>query len=269
MASLVSVALIWRMKTTTSADKSAPHSAEAAPMDELLPNEAPKKPCGSTIRSTPPKPKTTAPARCGPTVSPNRSAASTVAKIGITKLNAVTSASGRRVTAAKFRNSDAVPVRERLMCNHGRVVRTNARGPWVKNDTASSGNSAKNPRKNATSPTGTFPASLMKTYMRENVSVAPSLSAMPMEECLTVLQPSPFLEPEIGDHGRDHHQDQRDEIARRPVQLGHDMEIHSVDRRDQRRRQEYHRRNRHDLDDVVLLVVDEPKRGVLKVAKLG
>ena len=51
-------------------------------------------------------------------------------------------------------------------------------------------------------------------------------------------------------------------IAERPVQLGHDVEIHAVDRGDQRRRQEHARRDRENLDDVALLDVDHAERRI-------
>jgi hypothetical protein len=49
--------------------------------------------------------------------------------------------------------------------------------PWNAKRTV--GTSAKKPRKNTTSPTGTSPASRISTYITEKMSVAASLSRIP------------------------------------------------------------------------------------------
>src|SRR6185437_5120556 len=132
-----------------------------------------------------------------------------------------------------------------------------------------SGISAKKERKKIASPSGTSPASLIAAYISENASVAPSLSEIPSPGLfMPGSEPASALEPEIGQHGgKDHHAD-GDGVSQNRMQLRHEGEVHAPDGGEQVRRQEHHRRHRHDLDDVVLLVVDEAQRRVLQIAEL-
>ena len=51
------------------------------------------------------------------------------------------------------------------------------------------------------------------------------------------------------------------------VQFGHGLEVHAVDRRDERRGHEDHRRHGEDLDDLVLLDVDKTQRRILDIVQ--
>src|SRR5262249_15205716 len=70
------------------------------------------------------------------------------------------------------------------------------------------------------------------------------------------------LENIIGQRRRYQHQDDRKGIAILPVKLGHVLEIHTVDRGNQRRRHQHHRRDREYLDDVVLLDIDDTQQRI-------
>src|ERR1051326_472689 len=263
MVSLFSVALIRRMKITTCAEHSAPSSARLAPEVKPAVTRWSRPPCGSIISSTPAKPATTAAQRYGPTCSCRHTAARRTRKIGATKLKAVMSASGRRASAAKLRNIEQTPTSERAKWKSGRLVCTTCSGLEVYQASANSGTSANRARKKITSPTGAGPASLITAYIKVKASVAPSFSAMPVEvECIG-LEPAAPLEPDIGHHGGDDHHDDGQRIAQRPGELRHEAEVHAPDRSEQGRGQEHHSRHRHDLDDVVLLVVDEAQSRVL------
>ena len=48
----------------------------------------------------------------------------------------------------------------------------------------------------------------------------------------------------------------------RPVQFGHSLEVHAPDTDEDRRRHAYHRYDRQDLEEIVLLDVDESQDGV-------
>ena len=66
----------------------------------------------------------------------------------------------------------------------------------------------------------------------------------------------------VGDDRRGDHGEDRDRVAEGPVELGHQAEVHAVDRCDERRRQEDHGRHGEDLDDGVLLDRDHAQGGV-------
>src|SRR5229473_1679279 len=71
------------------------------------------------------------------------------------------------------------------------------------------------------------------------------------------LEPAAALEIDVRkDPGNDDDQES-ERIGPGLVELRHVMEVHAPDRSEQSRRQEHNRGHRHDLDDVVLLVVDE------------
>src|SRR5699024_5644340 len=70
------------------------------------------------------------------------------------------------------------------------------------------------------------------------------------------------FEVEIGCQSRSYHQADGKWIAERPVQLGHDIEVHAVDTGDHGRRQKNHGGNGKDLDDLALLEVDKTDRGI-------
>lgn len=82
--------------------------------------------------------------------------------------------------------------------------------------------------------------------------------------------------PDRQNRAEDHERD-GEEIAQRddgtvvegqvPVQFGHGLEVHAVDRGDERRGHEDHGSHREDLDDAVLLDVDQTQRGVLDVVQ--
>ena len=76
------------------------------------------------------------------------------------------------------------------------------------------------------------------------------------------LQPAFPLEINIRQSRRDDHQDDRQGIADGPAELGHVVEVHAVDARDQGRRHQGDARHRKNLDDVVLFDVDETERGL-------
>ena len=56
--------------------------------------------------------------------------------------------------------------------------------------------------------------------------------------------------------------DQRQWITELPLKFRHQLEVHSIDRCNKRRRQEDHGSDREDLDDGVLLDIDEAARGI-------
>ena len=67
---------------------------------------------------------------------------------------------------------------------------------------------------------------------------------------------------------RRHHEQQRERVAQRPAQLGHQVEVHAVDRRDERRREEDRRPRRDALDLLVLLEARLGHPGHLRVLPL-
>src|SRR4051812_3598132 len=76
------------------------------------------------------------------------------------------------------------------------------------------------------------------------------------------LQPAFPLEKDEWTYGRnDHHAHGRPE-APRVVGARNVLEIHAVDRADDGRRQQEHRDDREDLEDVVLVDVDEAERRI-------
>ena len=95
---------------------------------------------------TPANPIITAAQRQGPACSRKRIAASTTAKIGCMKPNAVTVTSGSSASAVKLVNIAATPTAPRTIWTIGRLVWIAARGPTVKQVQTKSGSSAKKPR---------------------------------------------------------------------------------------------------------------------------
>nr|DAO23870.1 MAG TPA: hypothetical protein [Caudoviricetes sp.] len=70
-----------------------------------------------------------------------------------------------------------------------------------------------------------------------------------------------------GEARAEDHQRNGEEVSVAPVHLGHDRKVHAVDAGDQGRGHEDHGGHREDLDDLILLDVDEPQRGVLDVVQ--
>src|SRR6478736_1192805 len=66
------------------------------------------------------------------------------------------------------------------------------------------------------------------------------------------LQPAAALEEEVERDARRDHEPERHRVAPGPGELGHEVEVHAVDRADQGRREEDRRPRRHLLDLVVL-----------------
>src|SRR5580692_12610424 len=81
---------------------------------------------------------------------------------------------------------------------------------------------------------------------------------------LLTRRSQPFLpsEEQVGQHSSTDHENQRRRITPSPLELRHDLEIHAVDRGDDRRRHEDDRQHREQLDDVVLREVDEAESRV-------
>src|SRR5712671_7177756 len=80
------------------------------------------------------------------------------------------------------------------------------------------------------------------------------------------LEPAAALEIDVRkDPGNDDDQES-ERIGPGLVELRHVMEVHAPDRSEQSRRQKHNRGHRHDLDDVVLLVVDQAQRAVMQIA---
>src|SRR5262249_6323687 len=70
----------------------------------------------------------------------------------------------------------------------------------------------------------------------------------------------PFKE-EIGKHRGKQHQHDRERIAVGPFEFRDRLEIHAIDRGDERRRHEHDCGDGKDLDDVVLLQTDDAEHG--------
>src|SRR5689334_18859311 len=75
-------------------------------------------------------------------------------------------------------------------------------------------------------------------------------------------QPTAKLKPEKRRDRAQGDQQQTVRIAPCPIQFGHVLEVHSVHAGDERWRNADHRHDGQYLDDVVLLDVDHPQRGV-------
>ncbi len=76
------------------------------------------------------------------------------------------------------------------------------------------------------------------------------------------LQPFLPFEEVVRQRRHQHHQHDRERVSEHPVKLGHVLEVHAVDRRDQGRRHQGHRRDRENLDDVVLLDGHHAQHGI-------
>ena len=86
----------------------------------------------------------------------------------------------------------------------------------------------------------------------------------------------PLLIPEVpdGESRREYHQADGEQIAQRdgvarnlphPVQLGHKVEVHTVDTRDKRRGHEDNRCHRENLYNLILLDVNKAQSRILYV----
>src|SRR5262245_41870901 len=75
-------------------------------------------------------------------------------------------------------------------------------------------------------------------------------------------QPILPLEENIGQRRRYQHQHNRKRVAVLPLELGHVLEVHAIDRRNQGRWHEHNRRDRKYLDDVVLLDGDNAQQRI-------
>ena len=61
---------------------------------------------------------------------------------------------------------------------------------------------------------------------------------MPRPPTRRALQPAPALEHHVEHHARHGHESQSEGIAERPVQFGHETEVHAVDGADEGRREQ-------------------------------
>ncbi len=67
------------------------------------------------------------------------------------------------------------------------------------------------------------------------------------------------FKPSVRADGGEEHEHEGDGVTQVPVQFGHEAEVHAVDGCDERGRQEYHRHDREEFDDAVLLNVNQPE----------
>src|SRR6476661_8010189 len=194
---------------------------------------------------------------------------------------------------------EIVPAIERRAWLSIRRVESSAGPPERKAAMTITGN-PRTLRKNTISPSGKYgPSHRMDANISAKNRVAATLQAIPRKgrsrpECGLVesvdvignllpslpgkvdanraepcrLEPAAALEIDVGkDAGNDDdHEGER--IGPGLIELRHVMEVHAPDRSEQGRRQKHDRGHRHDLDDVVLLVVDEAQRAVLQIAHL-
>src|SRR5262245_47824512 len=115
------------------------------------------------------------------------------------------------------------------------------------------------------------PSQRTAANMIANISIAITLQSMPRNglswaACKAFAsepirwpgsEPAAALEIEIRQQPGDEDHPKRYGIGPGLIQLGHEAEVHPPDRREHGRRQEHDGGHRHDLDDVVLLVVDQ------------
>src|SRR5262249_38322017 len=80
--------------------------------------------------------------------------------------------------------------------------------------------------------------------------------------CKRKLEPASAFEIKVRQHRGSNHKHESKRVAETPFQLWHEIEIHTVNRGNQRRRQEYDCDDRENLDDVVLLDVNHAEGSV-------
>jgi hypothetical protein len=82
---------------------------------------------------------------------------------------------------------------------------------------------------------------------------------------MMVLQPLAAAEEIQGAEGGQGHQSDREGEAIFPLESIDELEVHSINTRDQCRGHENYRCNRKDLDDFVLFDVNQTQKGVLQI----